>query len=195
MRTWTLLEQADFLTDRVPGLRVEMIGGILTVSPVRDLGHARVLTDLTVAFLHAGLGDGEAVVVQGVGLWLPTGSEDYAIPDLSVVSAGIEDHLVEFNCYDPVAFRLVLEVTSANYNNDLNLKAVAYAQARVPVYVVVNRGDQQLHVLSDPVEGEYTNHRIHAAGELAPLPVSLGAEVTLDVAELLEAGRPPKPEA
>ncbi|MFB7466784.1 Uma2 family endonuclease [Streptomyces sp. NPDC056224] len=186
----TLLEEADLLMERNPGYRVEIIGGILTVTPPPDLPHARVLTDLMLPFLSAGLHGPESHVVQGVGLWLPDGPEDYAIPDLSVVDADIDDHLIEFNCYDPAAFRLVLEVTSSNYNNDLRAKAVAYAQARVPVYVIVNRKHQRVHVLTDPAEGQYASHRILAAGELATLPDSLGAKVTLDVDELLAAGRP-----
>ncbi|MFD6968632.1 Uma2 family endonuclease [Streptomyces sp. NPDC059979] len=195
----TLLEEADRLMELNPGYRVEIIGGILTVTPPPDASHARALTKLMAPFVAAGLDDGETDVLQGIGLWLPDGPEDYAIPDLSVVDADIDDHLVEFNCYDPMAFRLVLEVTSSNYNNDLRAKAVAYAQARIPVYVIVNRKHQRVHVLTDPVEGEYTSHRIHAAGELATLPDTLGAKVTLDVDQLLKAGRPrkkqPKPSA
>lgn len=188
----TLLEEADRLMEQNPGYRVEIIGGILTVTPPRDAPHARALTKLMAPFIAAGLDDGETNVLQGIGLWLPDGPEDYAIPDLSVVDADIDDHLVEFNCYDPVAFRLVLEVTSSNYNNDLRAKALAYAQAQVPVYVIVNRKHQRVHVLTDPVAGEYKSHRIHAAGELATLPDTVGAKVTLDVDELLKAGRPRK---
>ncbi|MBT2544564.1 Uma2 family endonuclease [Streptomyces sp. ISL-44] len=189
-RPLTLLEEADQLMERLPGYRVEIIGGILTVTPPPDLPHARVLTDLMLPFLSAGLHGPESHVVQGVGLWLPDGPEDYAIPDLSVVDADIDDHLVEFNCYDPAAFRLVLEVTSSNYNNDLRAKAAAYAQARIPVYVIINRKHQRVHVMTDPAGGTYESHRVLAAGELATLPDSLGAKVTLDVDELLAAGRP-----
>ncbi|MCX5606129.1 MULTISPECIES: Uma2 family endonuclease [unclassified Streptomyces] len=189
-RPLTLLEEADQLMERNPGYRVEIIGGILTVTPPAGAPHSRVLNKIIRPFLAAGLDDGETEVHQGVGLWLPDGSEDYAIPDLCVVDADIDDHLVEFNCYDPVVFRLVLEVTSSNYNNDLRAKAAAYAQARIPVYVIVNRKHQRLHVLTEPVGGTYESHRVYAAGELATLPDSLGAKVTLDVDELLAAGRP-----
>ncbi|MFC9299490.1 Uma2 family endonuclease [Streptomyces sp. NPDC057011] len=191
-RPLTLLEEADQLMEQIPGYRVEIIGGILTVTPPPDAPHARALTKLMAPFIAAGLADGETEVLQGIGLWLPDGPEDYAIPDLSVVDADIDEHLIEHNCYDPVAFRLVLEVTSSNYNNDLRSKAVAYAQARIPVYVIVNRQHQRVHVLTDPVDGEYKGHRIHAAGELAALPDTLGAKVTLDVDQLLKAGRPQK---
>jgi Uma2 family endonuclease len=66
----------------------------------------------------------------------------------------------------------------------------AYAEAKVPVYVIVDRKHQRLHVLTDPAGDTYENHRPHAPGELVTLPDSIGAEVTLDVAAILTAGRP-----
>ncbi|WP_405862989.1 Uma2 family endonuclease [Streptomyces sp. NBC_01515] len=185
-----LIAEANRLMDRNPGYRVEIIGGQILVSPPPDVPHARALTDLMVPFLTAGLHGIESKVLQGIGLWLPTGTEDYAIPDLAVVDTDIEDHYVENNCYDPAPFRLVLEVTSSNYQTDLRTKVAAYAGAAVPVYVIVDRKHQRLHVLTDPATGEYTNHRVHAPGELVTLPDTLGAKVTLDVAEILKAGQP-----
>ena len=176
--------------DRLPGYRVEIIGGQILVSQPQDVPHARALTDLMVPFLTAGPHGIESKVLQGMGLWLPTGTEDYAIPDLAVVDTDIEDHYVENNRYDPAPFRLVLEVTSSNYQTDLRTKVAAYAGAAVPVYVIVDRKHQRLHVLTDPATGEYTNHRVHASGELVTLPDILGAKVTLDVAEILKAGQP-----
>ena len=88
--------------DRLPGYRVEIIGGQILVSQPQDVPHARALTDLMVPFLTAGPHGIESKVLQGMGLWLPTGTEDYAIPDLAVVDTDIEDHYVENNRYDPV---------------------------------------------------------------------------------------------
>jgi len=185
-----LIAEANRLMERNPGYRVEIIGGQILVSPPPDVAHARALSRLMRPFITAGLADGETDVLQGVGLWLPGGTEDYAIPDLVVVDADIEEHLVENNCYDPVCFRLVLEVTSSNYRTDLRTKVVAYAEAKVPVYVIVDRKHQRLHVLTEPVGDTYENHRPHAPGEIVSLPDSIGAKVTLDVTEILKAGQP-----
>ncbi|MFE6196671.1 Uma2 family endonuclease [Streptomyces sp. NPDC057838] len=185
----TLTTIADEIMERHPGYRVEIIGGHLLVTPSPDAPHARALTGLMIPFIAAGLHGGETEVLQNVGLWLPTGAEDYAIPDLVVVDADIDDHLVENNAYDPACFRLVLEVTSGNWKDDLRTKAAAYAEAKVPVYVVVDRRHQRLHVLTDPVGSGYENHRPHAPGELVTLPDSIGAKVTLDVGEILKAGQ------
>ena len=135
---FSLTAIADEIMERHPGYRVEIIGGHLLVTPAPDAAHARALTKLMRPFIAAGLDDGETEVLQSVGLWLPTGAEDYTIPDLVVVDADIDDHLVENNAYEPTCFRLVLEVTSSNWKDDVKTKAAAYAQAKIPVYVIVD---------------------------------------------------------
>lgn len=186
------LETADSLTEQLPGFRVEIIGGVITVAPPPDGNHASVLTDLMIPFLAVGVHGQDSRVLQNVGVWLPAGPEDFAIPDLSLVDADFEEHLMQYNCYDPAVFRLVLEVTSSNYQQDLRNKVTAYAQAKIPVYVIVDRKHNRLHVLTDPVAGEYAGHRIHAPGEQIVLPESIGAEVKLDVSAVLKAGEPRK---
>ncbi|MEU9285850.1 Uma2 family endonuclease [Streptomyces sp. NPDC048275] len=185
-----LIAEANRLMDRNPGYRVEIIGGSIIVTPPPNGAHARALSRLKRPFVAAGLDGGETEVLEGVGLWLPTGTEDFAVPDLAVLDADFEEHLVENNCYDPVAFRLVLEVTSSNFQNDLRTKVTAYAQAKVPVYVIVDRKHQRLHVLTDPAGGEYALHRVHTPGDIVTLPDSIGAKVSLDVDEILKAGQP-----
>ncbi|MFB7738370.1 Uma2 family endonuclease [Streptomyces sp. NPDC056112] len=184
-----LIAEANRLMDRNPGYRVEIIGGQILVSPPPNAAHARALSRLRTLFTASGLADGETEVLEGIGLWLPTGAEDYAIPDLVVVDADIDDHLVENNCYAPVCFRLVLEVTSSNWKTDLRNKVKAYAGAKIPVYVIVDRKHQRVHVLTDPAGDDYENHRPYSPGEVVPLPAAIGAEVTLSVDEILKAGQ------
>ncbi|MBO1334857.1 Uma2 family endonuclease [Streptomyces sp. VRA16 Mangrove soil] len=192
---FSLTAIADEIMERHPGYRVEIIGGHLLVTPSPDAPHARALTELMIPFIAPGLHGDETEVLQNVGLWLPTGAEDYAIPDLVVVDSDIDDHFVENNAYDPVCFRLVLEVTSSNWKDDLKTKVAAYAEAKVPVYVIVDRKHNRLHVLTDPSDNEYAKHRVHAPGETVTLPESIGAPVTVDVEALLKAAaRRSKPE-
>ncbi|MFJ9321299.1 Uma2 family endonuclease [Streptomyces globisporus] len=187
-----LVEAANRLMDRLPGYRVEIIDGMLTVAPLRDGPHADALTTVMLPLLSAGLSDGdtEVEVLQGIGLWLPSGPEDYAIPDLSIVDADFDDHLIENNCYAPACFRLVLEVTSENHRTDLRHKVTAYAQAKIPVYVIVDRKHSRVHVLTDPLPAGYDRHEVYAPGQKAPLPTSIGAELSLDVDEIVRAGSP-----
>lgn len=184
----TLLHEAERLAEKLPGYRIEIIGGDFAVTPPPDGAHAESLTDLVFAFTAAH--GGETRVVQAVGVWLPDGPEDYAIPDLAVVESDYRDHLREFNCYDPAIFRMVLEVTSANYANDLKRKVAAYAIAKIPTYVIIDRKKDRIHILTDPFANEYRNHQIHARGQRVNLPDSIGAEITLDVETILSAARP-----
>ncbi|MFJ6463880.1 Uma2 family endonuclease [Streptomyces sp. NPDC091387] len=186
----SLLESANRLSEQLPGHRVEIIGGVITVAPSPDGAHANALTSLMVPFLAAGLHSGESKVLQAVGVWLPGGPSDYAIPDLAVVDADFDEHPNDNNCYDPGAFRLVLEVTSGNYQNDLRNKVTAYAAAKIPVYVILDRRHGRVHVLTEPLPGGYDNHEVYAPGHKVTLPDSIGAEVTLDVTALVAAGRP-----
>ncbi|MEW2487185.1 Uma2 family endonuclease [Streptomyces sp. NPDC048411] len=186
----SLLETANSLMEQLTGYRVEIIGGVITVAPPPDGPHADALTTLMIPFLAAGLHGQETRVLQGIGLWLPGGPEDYAIPDLAVVDADFGEHLAENNCYDPAVFRLVLEVTSSNYNNDLRNKVAAYAEAKIPVYVIVDRKHGRVHVLTEPMGGGYDSHQVYAPGQTVTLPDSIGAPVTLDVDELIRVGRP-----
>lgn len=187
-----LTRWADWLMERTPGPRFEIIDGLLLVTPLPDGPHAEVLTDVMLACLKAGLEDGVGTVLQKVALRLPTGPEDYAIPDLCVVDTDIDAHMVENGCYDPSCFRMVLEVTAENPNLDLGVKVPAYAAAGIPTYVIVDRTHQLLHVLTDPARDGYTVHHVHAPGEIVTLPDSIGARVTLDVAEILKAGQAKK---
>ncbi|MEV5531546.1 Uma2 family endonuclease [Streptomyces prunicolor] len=184
------IEAANRVMHRTPGVLIEIIGGQMLATPSPEIAHTRALKKVTRAFEAAGLGQDGTEVHRSIGVWLPDDPEDYAIPDLCIVDAEVDDRLVENNCYDPVVFRLVLEVTSSNWKADLRTKVTAYAQAKIPVYAIVDRQHQRLHVLTDPAEGAYANHRVHAPGELVTLPDTLGAKVTLDVAEILKAGQP-----
>ncbi|MFJ9517139.1 Uma2 family endonuclease [Kitasatospora sp. NPDC101801] len=177
----TLLEVADRMSDELIGYRVEIIGGQITVTPPADGPHGVSLTELVLALGAAGLHGEASKVIQAVGLWLPDGPSDYAIPDLAVVDADYRDHGVAFNCYDPAIFRMVLEVTSSNLSDDLKKMPAAYAGAGIPVYVIVDRKNEKVMVLTDPSDGEYRVHAVHHRGQSFTLPESIGATVTLAV--------------
>ncbi|MBP0453337.1 Uma2 family endonuclease [Kitasatospora sp. RG8] len=183
----TLLEAAELISNQLPGYRVEIIGSQITVTPPPNMRHGRSLTRLMRALFEAGLDDGETEVFQNIGIWLPDGPSDYAVPDLAVLDADSDDHLIEYNCYDPAVFRLVLEVTSSNHSDDLKKKPAAYASAGVPVYVIVDRTNQRVMVLTEPQDGEYRLHAVHHPGQSFTLPESIGASVTLAVDDVLAA--------
>ncbi|WP_354387135.1 Uma2 family endonuclease [Streptomyces atratus] len=138
--------------------------------------------------ITAGLDDGETEVLQGVGLWLPGGPEDYAIPDLSVVDADLDEHVIENNCY-ALLFSALCRRSPPTTTTMTCAPRSPYAEAKIPVYVIVNRKHGRVHVLTEPVADGYDSHQVYAPGRQVTLPASIGAEVTLDVADLLKAGQ------
>lgn len=82
-----------------------------------------------------------------------------------------------------------LDTTHQEARNDLRAKVTAYAEAKIPVHVIVNRKHGRVHVLTEPIADGYDSHQVYAPGRQVSLPASIGAEVTLDVADLLKAGQ------
>ncbi|MGW4229831.1 Uma2 family endonuclease [Streptomyces sp. NPDC004980] len=181
----TIGEAAEQAARSLPGHRVEILHGRLTVTPPADGSHALALSWLSEAFGVRARGVGLRLV-QAVGLWLPTGPDDYAIPDLAVVESDFRDAHVMKNCYAPHVFRMVLEVTSANWADDLGPKVEDYAQAGIPVYVVADRKHDQVLVCTDPRGGEYRNQTPHKRGMSFSVPDVVGVEMELSVDRLLD---------
>jgi Uma2 family endonuclease len=173
-----LLDIADELWAKMPGHRVEIIEGRIIVTPPADDMHSDALRSLTLSLgqLHRG----ETLLAQAIGVWLG-GTSDYAVPDFAVVDADYKDHLVKYNCYDPAAFRLVLEVTSSNRGDDLIAKRVAYAAVGIPAYVIVDRREQIILVLTDPHGSDYRVRATYRHGETFKLPDSVGTAVEVEV--------------
>jgi Uma2 family endonuclease len=182
----TLGEAADRLARALPGHRVEILQGRLTVTPPPDGSHALSLTKLGRAFDRAGLVGAGYEYVQGVGLWLPTLPQDFAIPDFSVVDEDFRDAHVTKNYYAPNVFRMVVEVTSSNWSDDLGPKVECYAQAGVPVYLIADRKHDEALLYTDPADGKYSDPVRYKRGQSVPVPESVGVSLELSVDTLLD---------
>lgn len=175
-------EAADQLARALPGHRVEILRGRLTATPPPDGSHALSLTKPGRAFDRAGLVEAGCEYVQGVGLRLPTLPADFAIPDLSVVDEDFRDAHVTKNHYAPDVFRMVVEITSSNWSDDLGPKVGGYAQAGVPVYLIVHRKHDEVLLHTDPADGRYPGPRRFKRGQDVVVPKSVGvcAEIPAD---------------
>ncbi|SOE68316.1 Endonuclease, Uma2 family (restriction endonuclease fold) [Streptomyces sp. OV198] len=182
----TLGEAAEQLSRALPGHRVEILQGRLVVIPPPDGSHALSLSWLVEAFGGAGARKAGLRYVQGIGLWLPALPDDYAIPDFSVVDEDFRDALVQKNCYAPNVFRLVMEVTSSNWSDDLGPKVESYAQAGIPVYIVVDRKHDEVLLHQNPVDGKYDVPQRFKRGQSVPVPDSVGVALDLAVDTLLD---------
>ncbi|WP_367326167.1 Uma2 family endonuclease [Streptomyces sp. HUAS ZL42] len=182
----SLSDAADRLWEELPGHRVEILNGSIVVTPPPDGPHQETLTWLIEEFLKIKARQAGLRYVQNIGLWLPTGPDDYAVPDFSVVDAHYKDALVEKNCYAPHVFRLVLEVTSSNWTNDTATKVDVYARADIPVYIVADRKHDEVLLYRNPVDGKYPDPVRRKRGESVPLPESVGVALELSVDTLLD---------
>ncbi|MCT7352709.1 Uma2 family endonuclease [Streptomyces sp. 15-116A] len=182
----TLGEAADQLARALPGHRVEILQGRLTVTPPPDGSHRLALTKLGRAFDRAGIVETGREWVQGVGLWLPTLPADFAIPDFSVVDEDFRDAHVTKNCYAPNVFRMVVEITSSNWSDDLGPKVECYAQAGIPVYLIVDRKHDEVLLYTDPADGKYPDPQRFKRGQDVAVPESVGVRVELLADTLLD---------
>ncbi|MCZ0987342.1 Uma2 family endonuclease [Streptomyces diastatochromogenes] len=182
----TLGEAADQLARALPGHRVEILQGRLIVTPPPDGSHALSLTWLVEAFGGAGARKAGLRYVQGIGLWLPALPDDFAVPDFSVVDEDFRDAHVQKNCYAPNVFRLVVEVTSSNWSDDLGPKVECYAQAGIPAYLIADRKHDEVLLYTDPVDGKYPAPVRYKRGQTVLVPESVGLMLDLPVDTLLD---------
>ncbi|MEV1066587.1 Uma2 family endonuclease [Streptomyces sp. NPDC050263] len=117
---------------------------------------------------------------------MPTLPEDFAIPDFSVVDEDFRDAHVTKNHYAPNVFRLVVEVTSSNWSDDLYVKVECYAQAGIPAYLIADRKHGEVLLYADPADGKYPDPQRFERGQSVPIPESVGVRVELSVDTLLD---------
>ncbi|MEU9181930.1 Uma2 family endonuclease [Streptomyces sp. NPDC048550] len=156
------------------------------MTPPADGAHALTLSWLIEKFYEAGAKKAGLRYVQGIGIWLPTGPDDYAIPDFALVSKGFLDFKGRNNCYSPDVFRLIVEVTSSNWSDDLGSKVDAYAKADIPFYIIVDRRHDEVVVCRDPRNGTYRLRTSHKRGESITVPEYVGVSLDLPVDRLLD---------
>ncbi|MFF4221082.1 Uma2 family endonuclease [Streptomyces nondiastaticus] len=157
-------------TDAPEGCKVEIIEGIVTVSPAPANDHNfiayKLLRQLTKAIPD------DWGVYQTLGVAVPSRSGLY-IPDLAVVPEAVLQE--EPGHYVPLAAaELVVEITSkANANHDRIKKAAGYASAGVPLYLLVDRwapGGPTIILYGEPKDDVYRVLQAGKFGEEIRLP-------------------------
>ncbi|MGP4052420.1 Uma2 family endonuclease [Streptomyces sp. 2A115] len=175
-RPGNLREIAEKIEDAT-GLRVQIVGGKLVMSPSPRGKHAGVVVRLRRQL--------ESVLPEGLGAYevssiaLPGEPDDYVTPDLIVLPAEWEED--DDWLADPADVALAVEVISqSEKSREIRDKADWYAVARVPVLLVVDprNGTWALHTRPD--NGAYQDVLPGKFGESVPLPAPLGFEVATD---------------
>lgn len=176
-RPGNLREIAEKIEDAT-GLRVQILGGKLVVSPTPRGKHAGVVKQLRRQLEAAVLPDG-LDVYEVSSIALPEDPDDYATPDLIVLPVEWEDD--DDWLADAADAALAVEVISqSEKSRDIRDKADWYAVARVPVLFAIDprKGTWALH--TNPDNGAYRDVLPGKFGESVLLPAPFGIEIVTD---------------
>lgn len=186
-RPGNLREVAEKI-EAATGLRVQIVGGKLVMSPTPRGKHAGVVKRLRRQLESAVLPEG-LDVYEVSSIALPEDPDDYVTPDLIVLPTEWEED--DDWLADPGDTVLAVEVISqSEKSREIRDKADWYAVARVPVLLVVDprKGTWALH--TSPDGGAYQDVLPGKFGETLRLPEPLGVEIGTD--EFPVYGNPPR---
>ncbi|MCX5049219.1 MULTISPECIES: Uma2 family endonuclease [unclassified Streptomyces] len=176
-RPGNLREIAETI-EAATGLRVQIMGGKLVMSPTRRGKHAGVVKRLRRQLESAVLPEGlDMYEVSSIAL--PDDPDDYVTPDLIVLPTEWEED--DDWLADPQDTALAVEVISqSEKSREIRDKADWYAVARVPVLLVVDprKGTWALHTRPD--NGAYQDVLPGKFGESVRLPGPLAMEIVTD---------------
>ena len=140
-----------------PEERVELIHGEILAMTPQGTPHAAFI-DFLDTQLQQAFGDRVAVRTQ---LPLALGETSEPEPDLAVVPGEPLDYVHAH----PTTALLIVEVAETSLSFDRTIKAMLYAEHRIPEYWIVNIGDHQLEVFRNPSSSGYETHKILRADE------------------------------
>ncbi|AZQ40657.1 Uma2 family endonuclease [Streptomyces cyaneochromogenes] len=168
-------------TDVPKGCKVEIIDGLITVTPYSACAHHGIVERVQ-RYLYEVIPE-EWGIYQRLATAVPSRLGLY-VPDLAVVPKDAlrtgDDHFVP-----AAASQLAVEVTSkATANNDRTTKAAGYAESGVPLYLLIDplaSGGPKITLYGEPKNGVYRVLRTGKFGDPVILPPPF--HITLDTGE------------
>lgn len=108
-------------------------------------------------------------------------------PDLAIVHGLAADF--DRRLPEPADIAAIMEVSDSSLTFDRTTKQRLYAAAAIPIYWIVNLVDRQIEVYSDPkpADGIHATRTDYRPGQIVKLPLGMGVEVDITVAELIPA--------
>ncbi|MFD3619927.1 Uma2 family endonuclease [Streptomyces sp. NPDC058676] len=168
-------------TDAPEGCKVEIIEGIVTVAPPSPNAHNDI-ADLVQRSLYEVIPK-DWGIYQTLGTAVPSRIGLY-IPDLAVAPRQVLR--AEKGCYIPAdAAELVVEITSkSNASNDRIKKAAGYAQAGVPLYLLIDNWAPGGPTITLYGEAHGDIYRVLRAGKFgASIPLPKPFDLDLDTSD------------
>ncbi|GGR98887.1 hypothetical protein GCM10010269_42120 [Streptomyces humidus] len=164
-------------TDAPEGCKVEIIEGIVTVAPPPSNAHNDI-ADQVQRELYQVI-PREWGVYQTLGAAVPS-REGLYIPDIAVAPKEVL-RTETGNCIPASAAELIVEITSkANASNDRIKKAAGYAQAGVPLYLLIDGwapGGPTVILYGEPHGDVYRVLWAGKFGDTVELPEPFGLEL------------------
>ncbi|UUU31322.1 Uma2 family endonuclease [Streptomyces sp. CA-210063] len=158
-------------TDAPEGCKVEIIEGIVTVAPPPSNAHNDI-ADLVQRRLYREIPE-DWGIYQTLGTAVPSRAGLY-IPDLAVAPRAALYAEGSDNYIPAAAAELVVEITSkSNASNDRIKKAAGYAQAGVPLYLLIDSwapGGPTVTLYGEPKGDVYRVLRAGKFGDAIELP-------------------------
>ncbi|MEU6039622.1 Uma2 family endonuclease [Actinomadura sp. NPDC047616] len=137
--------------DTPEGYRAEFIEGEIIVSPAPLGDHERIFSRITRQVIH------KAVTPMDVsghkGLLLKRGNRcarNYLIPDGVFAPLELDLFRDAESWMPPLGVAMVFEVTSGNPDRDRGVKRHCYAKGGIPLYLLVDRSDEEASLFSEP---------------------------------------------
>jgi Uma2 family endonuclease len=179
---WASLLHAWQELDVPEGWRAEIVGEGITMTPPPGNGHNAIADWVHRAL--AGVVSNDLGLYQTLGLSIPMRRKLF-IPDLVVVPRAELRQLPDNQPVPAERALLVVEITSeSNADVDRTTKRWGYAHAPVPLYLLIDRFDEDgpsVHVFSEPENGHYRQSISVPFGKPVVLPEPIG--LTLDTSE------------
>ena len=145
-----------------PGYKAELVGREIIVTPPPGFNHETVLMRIRRQLLSEDW-DAEG----GIGVVTPGGK---FIPDLVVASLDYWERDSDESWQRPAGIALVVEVTSSNPSTDRDSKRRGYAQAEIPLYLLIDRKAKETVLFSQPEKGDYVTAARRPITDPIPLP-------------------------
>ncbi|MWA01875.1 Uma2 family endonuclease [Actinomadura sp. LD22] len=168
--------------DTPEGFRAELIDGEIIVTPPPGGRHERNIGRFARQVARRSSADLDFAANRG--LVVPAaaqGPDSHVIPDGTFALAEVDAFDDEESWSRPDRVCLVLEVTSSHPERDRVNKRRAYARAGIPLYLLVDRGEQRATLFSEPDERDYGQTNSVPFGKGLALPEPFGFE--LDTSE------------
>ncbi|MGW7413519.1 Uma2 family endonuclease [Streptomyces sp. NPDC054863] len=156
-------------------VRLEFVNGKIGVKTLPDGNHASIIAWLTRVCIQA---DPAWWLFPEQGIHVETYRKGNARPDGSL--APMKAFAGQGEWAEPDEVLMTVEVTSRDSDTnqcDRIDKPRAYAEADIPVYLLIDRDSHEVKVHSEPGNGQYRQVRTVPFGETVLLPDPVGIEL------------------